>query len=179
MKRSSFCSLSLSALLYYQSLPAISRFYHIGNSLTGDLYYVFRLVGSRYETSQGNNYMWGYHFRGATTLPFFYNHPYEKLMSSHTGLTANSQYGTGNDAPWPEILPKCHWDVVTMEPFGFVSDQGPNNLTRQHSRGQRYDCMQPERTQAMLQPAFIFIVGGRLFLLPIPICTAQLIQLPQ
>ena len=110
------------------AMASVFSVYHIGNSLTGDLFYVFRFVGERYETTQGNSYIWGYHFRGATTLPFFYNHPYDTLMTSHTGLTANSPYGAGNDAPWPEVLPKSHWDVVTMEPFGFITDQGPNNL---------------------------------------------------
>jgi hypothetical protein len=110
------------------AMASVFSVYHIGNSLTGDLFYVFRFVGERYETTQGNSYIWGYHFRGATTLPFFYNHPYDTLMTSHTGLTANSPYGAGNDAPWPEVLPKSHRDVVTMEPFGFITDQGPNNL---------------------------------------------------
>ncbi len=95
--------------------------YHIGNSLTEDLFYDFRAAATRYEATQGNTYAWGFHFRPGTSLTFMYKYPTPPAMPYPTisGVkeTDTSRWPTTNLVPWPVSLPGNHWDVVTMEPF--------------------------------------------------------------
>jgi hypothetical protein len=95
--------------------------YHIGNSLTEDLFYDFRTVATRYEATQDNTYAWGFHFRPGTSLTFMYKYPTPPATPYPTisGVkeTDTSRWPTTNLFPWPVSLPGNHWDVVTMEPF--------------------------------------------------------------
>jgi hypothetical protein len=106
--------------------------YHIGNSLTEDLFYDFRTVSTRYEATQGNTYAWGFHFRPGTSLTFMYKYPTPPATPyptiSGVGETDTSLWSTTNLVPWPISLPGNHWDVVTMEPFPGGSTDGPATL---------------------------------------------------
>jgi hypothetical protein len=106
--------------------------YHIGNSLTEDLFYDFRAVATRYEATQGNTYAWGFHFRPGTSLTFLYKYPTPPATPyptiSGVGNTDTSLWSTTNLVPWPVSLPGSHWDVVTMEPFPGSGTDGPATL---------------------------------------------------
>lgn len=106
--------------------------YHIGNSLTQDLFYDFRAVATRYEATWANTYLWGFHFRPGSSLTFIYNHPTPLATPYHTisgvGLTDTSIWPNTNLVPWLKSLPANHWDVVTMEPFPGNSTDGPATL---------------------------------------------------
>ncbi|MDD5199429.1 MAG: dockerin type I domain-containing protein [Terrimicrobiaceae bacterium] len=100
--------------------PLVGYFtaFHIGNSLTQDMFINFRNVGTRYEATQGTNYLWGYHFRPGTSLTFIYNNPNDTISTrSAVGLTSVSAQPATNLVPWPTALPGNTWSVVTMEPF--------------------------------------------------------------
>jgi hypothetical protein len=124
------CLLIAATLLLTVGIGNAGEFavYHIGNSLSGDLYRYFGKVGSRYETTQGNTYSWGYHFRPATVLTFIYAHPDAEKTTSVVDLTATSGGSRTNLAPWTTALPGKHWDVVTLQPHP-ATDQGPNLLS--------------------------------------------------
>lgn len=106
--------------------------YHIGNSLTEDLFYDFRTVATRYEATQDNTYAWGFHFRPGTSLTFLYKFPTPPATPYPTisGVkeTDTSRWPTTNLVPWPVSLPGNHWDVVTMEPFPGGGTDGPATL---------------------------------------------------
>jgi hypothetical protein len=99
--------------------PPPFTIYHIGNSLTADLYYDFRSVGTAYEATLNNGYSWGYFFRPSTSLTYLYNNPTDTsgLIQSAIGMTANSVEPSTNTNPWTNALPGNRWNVVTMEPF--------------------------------------------------------------
>jgi hypothetical protein len=98
--------------------------YHVGNSLTGDMYNLFRKVATDYEVSKGNTYTYGVHFRSATGVTWMFNNPTpgpdakEKVDRTVSGIGLNATVGgpKTNAIPWTVALPGNHWDVVTMQP---------------------------------------------------------------
>jgi hypothetical protein len=114
------------------SLSRTFTAYHIGNSLTEDLFYDFRTVATRYEATLGNTYAWGFHFRPGTSLTFMYKYPTPPAIPyptiSGVGETGTSLWSTTNLVPWPISLPGNNWDVVTMEPFPGGGTDGPATL---------------------------------------------------
>ncbi|MCX7007238.1 MAG: hypothetical protein NTY53_08310 [Kiritimatiellaeota bacterium] len=98
--------------------------YHVGNSLTGDLTSKFPKLVTQYEQEQGNTYVWGLHFRAATSLTFIHAHPTDPKSSSCAGIgekaTSHSNKPGAPDkngpfVPWTVSLPGHHWDAVTLQ----------------------------------------------------------------
>ncbi len=98
--------------------------YHVGNSLTGDLFTGFRYSSTTYQTSQGNTYNWGVHFRPGTALTKMYNVPDDNIAAASGGTRSVTGTGTSfswhdnpNNVPWTTSLPGSKWDAVTMQPY--------------------------------------------------------------
>jgi hypothetical protein len=98
--------------------------YHVGNSLTGDLTSKFPQLATQYQQKQGNTYVWGVHFRAATSLTFIHANPTDPKSSSRAGIGekatshANKPGAPGKDGPfvpWTVSLPGQHWDAVTLQ----------------------------------------------------------------
>lgn len=98
--------------------------YHIGNSLSCDTYIALRKVATDYQTTKGNAYSWGFHFRNGTGITWIYANPTPPpapdgkidLTRSAVDQTATSSWPGSNLVPWPVALPGNHWDVVTIQP---------------------------------------------------------------
>ena len=93
--------------------------YHIGNSLTGDLFSKFGSIAETYAKAQGQTSHWAAHYRGATSLTYMFQNPTGPRTSS---LEKGSQWKNvdGKAAgfvPWSTALPGRHWDVVTLQPW--------------------------------------------------------------
>ena len=92
--------------------------YHMGNSLTGDLFTEFRNVATAYQKALGNTYQWRVHYRGATSLKYMFDNPTGPKTASIQGTDADyswAEVGTAKFMPWTVALPQNHWDVVTMQ----------------------------------------------------------------
>ena len=98
--------------------------YHVGNSLTGDLTSKLPKLVTQYEQEQGNTYVWGMHFRAATSLTFIHANPTDPKSSSCAGIgekaTSHSNKPGAPDkngpfVPWTVALPGQHWDAVTLQ----------------------------------------------------------------
>ncbi|MDD5674124.1 MAG: hypothetical protein PHC61_08180 [Chitinivibrionales bacterium] len=130
VSKSAILSLSALAILAVSAAAGTFSVYHVGNSLTGDLFYDFKNVATRYEATQGNSYTWGLHFWAGHCLTIIYLHPDSTDgtgVQTAVGLTNTSSWAAANTVPWTTALPNNHWDVVTMQPFP-AGDQGPNLL---------------------------------------------------
>lgn len=99
--------------------------YHVGNSLSCDMYIAFRKTATAYQASKGDTYSWGFHFRNGTGITWMYANPTPPPAAngkidptrSAVGQTAVSLWPDSNLVPWPKALPGNHWDVVTVQPF--------------------------------------------------------------
>lgn len=118
--------------LVFSTVSAMAQtfsIYHIGNSLSQDMYYAFQHVGPRYMETQGGTYTWGYHFRNASSLTYIHLHPREQGTRTTSAIDIPNTPRTGeNPQPWPKALRENHWDVVTMQPHPGGNDLGPATL---------------------------------------------------
>jgi hypothetical protein len=116
-------ALALGAMLVSAAAGEFSV-YHVGNSLTGDLVNKFPKIATQVELEQGNTYIWGVHFRAATSLTFIHEHPTDPKSSSCAGIGEKHTWHSNKTAeadkngpfvPWTVSLPGQHWDVVTLQ----------------------------------------------------------------
>lgn len=98
----------MSMLLVPVSVYAITRSYHIGNSLTQDS--LPRGIAALAE-SRGLEHDVGYHIRSSASLNYILANPTETSVELTT-------YGT-----FQEALPNYDWDVVTIQPHPGNSPQ--------------------------------------------------------
>ena len=96
--------------------------YHVGNSLTGDLTSKLPKLLAQYAQEQGQTYVWGTHFRAATSLTFIHDNPNDPKSSSVAGInekgTSSNKPGVPDKnpfIPWTVALPGRHWDAVTLQ----------------------------------------------------------------
>ena len=93
--------------------------YHVGNSLTGDLWGNFSKIVTDRQKELGNSYCWQAHYRGATCLTYMFKNP-EGPRTQSIGMLADyvwKNVGTAGFVPWTTALPGRHWDIVTLQPW--------------------------------------------------------------
>ncbi|HEX3135521.1 MAG TPA: DUF4886 domain-containing protein [Planctomycetota bacterium] len=79
--------------------------YHVGNSLSQDMWYAFPPLAAQFvKTHGGTSYEWGFHFRPSTGISYIVHHPEADGTKSQVG-------------PWTSALSERHWDFVTMQPY--------------------------------------------------------------
>lgn len=105
--------------------------YHVGNSLTGDLFGGLKYAATTYENGKGNTYTWGVHFRPGTSLTYMYTYPVDPSGKTSSVAGVNTNYSwkgfagpkdaggnpTTTPVPWTASLPGNHWDAVTLQPY--------------------------------------------------------------
>jgi hypothetical protein len=121
--RSITLALAFGAMIASASAEEFSV-YHVGNSLTGDLISKFPALVTQVESKQNNTYVWGCHFRAATSLTFIHANPTDPKSSSCAGIGEKHTWHSnkpgepdknGPFVPWTVSLPGQHWDVVTLQ----------------------------------------------------------------
>lgn len=90
--------------------------YHVGNSLSQDMWGIFPNLAAPYQQSLGSTYAWGDHFRSGTSITYLYNHP------------ADAANASWFPSAWNTALPGNRWDIVTLEPFPDSSTDSPATL---------------------------------------------------
>lgn len=106
----------VGAVVAYAPLQAADlAVYHIGNSLSQDMWYALPPLATQFVKAQGGKtYDWGFHFRPSTGISYLVHHPDAEGTSSKVG-------------PWTSALSQRHWDVVTMQPY-FPTAGEPSTL---------------------------------------------------
>lgn len=91
--------------------------YHVGNSLSQDMWGYFPNLAAVHEQNAGSSYAWGFHFRAGTSVTYIYNHPAD--------TASNAQWAP---SAWNTALPGGKWDAVTLEPFPDTFTDSPATL---------------------------------------------------
>lgn len=101
------------------SSSAAITVYHVGNSLTGDLWGPFSKTLTDLQKKLGHTYDWQAHYRGATSQSYMFKNP-EGPGTQSIGMLGGHVWrnvGAEGFVPWPKALPGHHWDFVTLQPW--------------------------------------------------------------